>query len=169
MYEARKDWDRPQNSIDLPYGSPQRYSTQPSNPTRLSSLESTKPPPKSLQRLAFEEEESIKQARHEADMARKAAAQELELKHEVRLLEVRRQYAAGLPLSSATPSSVLYPPYDPNGPLETPDTLIRPDTVFSGELLPFHAADAVGNQRGGDESGDIKREREREIKYEVID
>ena len=116
-----------------------------------------RPPPtssKSLQRLAFEEDESIKQARHEADMARKAAAQELELEHEVRSLEVRRQYAVGLLSSSGTPASVLYPANDPNGPLE------KPDTVSSGELLPFHAADAVGNQRGGDESGDVKKERE---------
>ena len=62
---------------------------------------------------------------------------------------------------------MLYPSQDPNGLLEIPDTLIMPDTVSSGELLSFHAADAVGSQRGGDESGDVKRERG--IKYEVID
>lgn len=159
LYRARKDWDRPQSPPNLRYDSLQRHSTQSSNPTRLSSLELTDNSPKLSQRLAFEEEESIKQARHEADMARKAAAQKLELEHEVRLLEIRRQYAVGLPSSNALPSSVLYPPYDPNGPLDIPDTVFRPDTLFGGELLPVHAAATVGKQRGGDGNGGIKMEK----------
>lgn len=156
-----KHWDRPQDSANLRSDSLQRYSTQPFKYTRLSSLEPTDPPPKSSQRLAFEEEESTKQARHKADMARKAAAQKLELDHEVRLLEVRRQYAAGSLSFNTTPSSVLYPPYDPNGPLEIPDM------VFMKESLPVHAAALVDKQRGRDGDGGIKREKE--INYEVID
>ncbi len=87
--------------------------------------------------------------------------QKLELEHETCLLEIRRQYAAGLPSSNATPSSVLYPPYDPNEPLEIPDR------VFGSEFLPVHAAAAVDEQRGGDGNGRIKREKG--IKCEVID
>ena len=153
--------DRPQDSPNLRSDSVQPQSTQPSKYTRLSSLEPTDPPPKSSQRLAFEEEESIKQARHEADMARKAAAQKLELDHEVRLLEARRQYAAGSLSVNSTPSSVLYPPYDPNGPLEIPEM------VFMKESVPVHAAAVVGKQRGRDGDEGIKREKE--ISYEVID
>ena len=62
---------------------------------------------------------------------------------------------------NTTPSSVLYPPYDPNGPLEITDM------VLMKESLPVHAAAAVGKQRGRDEDGGIKREKE--INYEVID
>ena len=161
MDEARKDWYRPPNSPDLRSESSQRHSTQPSNITRLSSLEPTGAPSKSLQRLAFEEEGSIKQARHEADMARKAAMQKLELEHETCLLDLRRQYAVGLPSSNATPSSVLYPPYNPNEPLEIPDT------VFGSEFLPVHTAAAVDEQRGG--AGNEKINREKGIKCEAID
>ncbi|CAF9906776.1 MAG: hypothetical protein ALECFALPRED_002642 [Alectoria fallacina] len=103
----------------------------------------------------------IRRRRDEADMARKAAAQKLELDHEVRLLEVRQQYAAGSLSFNTTPSSVLYPPYDPNGPLEIPDM------VLMKESLPVHAAAVVGKQRGRDGDGEIKREKE--INYEVID
>lgn len=94
-------------------------------------------------------------------MARKAAAQKLELEHEIRLLEVRRHFAAGLLTSNATPSSVLYPPYDLN------EYLKIPDAVSLVESLPVYAAAAVGVQQDEHGNGAIKTEKE--IKYEVID
>lgn len=156
---AQEDSDRPQNSPELRSDSLQRRSSQPSNPTSLSSLASADTPPKSSQRLAFEEEESIKQARHEADMARRAAVQKLELEHEVRLLEVRRQ--SSLLPSNATSSSVLLPPYDPNRPLEIPNY------VSVEAPLTTNAPAAVnGNQGRG---GEQRIKKEEDIKYEIID
>lgn len=161
LYGVWKDWDRPQDSSDLRSGSLQRHSTQPSNPTRLSSFEPADTLMKSSQRLAFEEEESIKQARHEADMARKAAAQKLELEHEARLLEMRRQYNKSMLPSNTTSSSVFYPPYDPNGPLEIPDYLSAETS------LTMNAPAAVSGYQG--RGGEQRIKIEEDIKYVIID
>ena len=60
---------------------------------------------------AFDEEEFIHQKRHEAEMARKVAVQKLEFDHEMRLLELRRQYSSDLLPSKSALSPPAYPSF----------------------------------------------------------
>ena len=94
-------------------------------------------------------------------MARKAAAQKLDLEHEARLLEMRRQYTTGLLPSNATSSPVSFPPYDPNGPLGIPNYV-----SVKAPLTTDAPAFMSGNQGRG---GEPRIKIEEDIKYVIID